>query len=343
MNRELIFEGSHRQIGLLHGQALRDEIATVLSTYIGMWGISKEKIPVAVNGFKKRISEDYPHLAEEINGIAKGSGMGEDYIYAINARTELLEGFAGECTSVGVPASSHEEGHVLLAQNWDWYAPFRNLAKVVEVRPDRKARMKMLIEPGMVGKIGMNESGLGVCVNFLPTERVDKKGVPVHVILRNIMECEDYFSAREYVSTVRKAASMNYLIGHKDGNIAGFETTPEGVMVMYPNPLVSHTNSYTARGESCLRKKIFDFIISRAIAGDLHDKISTDEVNRALGLVRLPKASRLEQYFFESYGKIFNFYGRSETIGKINLDLTEGSLSVSSGAKSDSFAVHRLH
>ena len=55
MNTELVFEGSHKQIGLQHGRTLREEISTALRTYVGMWGIPEEKIPPAVSGFKKRI------------------------------------------------------------------------------------------------------------------------------------------------------------------------------------------------------------------------------------------------------------------------------------------------
>ncbi len=365
MNKELVFEGNPKQIGLQHGQALRDDIVTTIRTYSGMWGFPKEKIPRAVSGFRKIIEGDYPHLAEEISGIAEGSSIEADFIYAINARTELLRDSAKECTSVGVPASAHNEEHVILAQNWDWYSHFRDLVKVVEIRPNRKARMKMFIEPGMVGKIGMNEAGLGVCMNFLLTEQIDENGVPVHFILRNILECDDFSSAKNYVYNVKKAASTYYLIGHKGGEIAGLETRPEDVVVTLPNPLISHTNSYTARGESCLRNKWFDFSASRFIADNLDEKISTDEVNRTLGRVRFPRASVLEQYFFNAIRDIVEksgsservkyfcdkfglsytslLYGRSETVRKINIDLTEGSLAVSLGARSELFTVYQFH
>ncbi len=353
MNIKIIFEGDYKQIGLQHGRFLKDDISKTLETYIGMWGIPQEKIPCAVSGFKKIITDEYPHLAEEIRGISEGSGIDEDFIYAINSRTELFSGSSSqECTSVGVPSSSHDQGHIVLAQNWDWYSHFRDLAKVVELRPDGKLRLKMLVEPGMVGKIGMNEAGLGVCMNFLPTEQIDAGGVPVHVVLRNILECEDYSSAEKYVFNARRAASANYLLGHKNGNVGGLETTPEDVRVVSPNPLISHTNSYTVRGESCLRNKLFDLVASSCLGRSLEHKMSTDEVNRALNLVRFPRASRLEMGFFDCIRRVCEkfglsyahlFYGRCETVRRVNLDLTEGILSVSSGAKADPFAVHRFN
>ncbi len=362
---KFIFEGTSKEIGLRHGIIFRREISAVLQNYLEMWKIPEEKILSAVSGFKRTIKQEYPSLAEEIQSIAVGSGVPEDFIYALNARTELLNG-GSECTAVGVSSSAHRGAHVILAQNWDWYPSFRNLTRIVEIRPEKKARILTFIEPGMVGKIGLNEEGLGVCMNYLPTENIDLDGVPVHVILRTILECGDYSAAEQHILNVKKAASANYLVGHRRGELSSFETTPNMVSIMYPDPFVSHTNSFTAEGRFCVRNFLFDVIVQRYMARSADYTLSTNEINRALSVVGFPRASSLEKFLFHclksmvemnpfsveieylceqrgfSYTNLTNFLtlGRIETLQRINLDLTERTIALSSGAKSDPFSVY---
>ena len=189
MTDEYNFYGSNKRIGQQHGEALRDEIFKTLSIYLDLWGHSKTKVRTLVSGYKKKISNDYPHLAEEIKGISRGSMIPVDFIYAINARTELFSNLSiSECTAAGIYSRTKKGGDVILAQNWDWMNNFRGLTKVVDIKPDSGLQMKMLIEPGMIGKMGFNEAGVGVCFNYLSTEKSDPNGVPVHVMLRNILE-----------------------------------------------------------------------------------------------------------------------------------------------------------
>ena len=57
-----------------------------------MWKVDDDKkIFERANHFKKIISEYSNEMCEEISGIAKGSEQPEEYIYAINSRTELFE------------------------------------------------------------------------------------------------------------------------------------------------------------------------------------------------------------------------------------------------------------
>ena len=321
MKEKLKFRGTSKQIGFQHGALLKEEIAAVLKTYLKMWNLSESKVPSAVKGFMTTIRSEFPRLSEEITGIAEGSQIPEEFIYAINARTELLENVL-ECTSVGVPDYAHKDGNTILAQNWDWYFPFRALTRTVDLQPNDKPRMMMLIEPGMVGKIGLNELGIGVCLNFLPTKNINHSGLPVHCILRTILESESYSAAENCVTEVPRAASANYVLGSSDGNVYNLETTPEDVVIILEaKPYVSHTNSFTARGDFCLRNELFNRSLSKSRSNSKEHKISNDDINRALDRVRFPRTLSLER----------SFYNRSETIHKININLSSRRLSVSEG------------
>jgi isopenicillin-N N-acyltransferase-like protein len=76
-------------------------------------------------------------IMEEIDGIAEGADLSVDDVLAINARTELMFGLAGqvaaECTAFYVGPSASADGHVLLGQNWDYYPRASASTILVEV------------------------------------------------------------------------------------------------------------------------------------------------------------------------------------------------------------------
>ena len=93
-----------------------------------MWkNINEKQIFERANHFKKIISEYSSEMCEEISGIAKGSEQPEEYIYAINSRTELTELDEEppekkendvECTTIYLGNQKK------LCQNWDWKRDF---------------------------------------------------------------------------------------------------------------------------------------------------------------------------------------------------------------------------
>ena len=98
MINELIFRGTPREIGVQHGKCLASDIKAVLNHYLSLWTFPQEQIPQRVLGFKRAIEREFPHLGEEIRGIAEGSGLSEDLIYAIKY---LAEDSGKKCLSFG--------------------------------------------------------------------------------------------------------------------------------------------------------------------------------------------------------------------------------------------------
>src|SRR5262249_33288095 len=130
--------------------------------------------------------------------------------FAANARTEILAGAtAPECSVIGVLPARSATGTLLLAQNWDWHpalAPSRVLWTITW--PDGRW-LTTLTEAGILGKIGLNSSGLGVLLNILHCS-LDGGigGLPVHVLLRVLLErCHDMTSALTLIRASRMSAS----------------------------------------------------------------------------------------------------------------------------------------
>ena len=81
-----------------------------------------------------------------------------------------------------------------------------------------------MTEAGIIGKIGYNHAGVGVCLNALRAPGTDPNRLPVHLTLRLALECS---TAREAVEMMEKwgvASSAHMLVADKN-EAFGIETS----------------------------------------------------------------------------------------------------------------------
>lgn len=243
--REIEIAGAAYGRGVMHGEQLRGEIAAALAFYREVFGLADDELRARAAHFERVITGFNPDYAEEIRGIADGAGLEVPWIVALNARTEILAAVRNaapdECTALCFP------DRAILGQTWDWGEPLEPLCAVVRIeRPDGHV-IRMLCEPGMVGKIGMNSAGLGVCLNILRLgEALD--GVPVHVMLRAILDCRSVAEATAVIDREPGGKSSNVLVADSAGNcfdmeFAGGETFLPGAL----DGVFVHTNHYLGR------------------------------------------------------------------------------------------------
>jgi isopenicillin-N N-acyltransferase-like protein len=179
-----------------------------------------------------------------LDGVAAGSAVPVDEIYALNGRTELLYGTPNECTSLGVLGE-----HTQLAQNWDWYPDQRPYTLLLATRDESGFAVASLVEAGMLAKSGLNAAGLGVCVNLLGCDRDGRPGgVPYHVLLRAVLEADELGNAIRAVCQSPRGASINLLVGQAyggrgGGEIIDLELVPGDVGLLHPvGGLMTHAN-----------------------------------------------------------------------------------------------------
>lgn len=254
------FGGETFALGKAHGARFATQIAWLLEWYRDQWWeMTEQEIQSAIQGYKRAVHRWAPHLEAEIAGIATGAGVSADMILALNARTELRADVdVLECTSVGVCGEVMESGEVVLAQNWDWWNQLRGRSEVVRLRPSGAAPMIALIEPGMVGKIGMNASGVGVCLNFLATPQVNERAVPVHILCRMLAECTSVAACISLLQRIPRAANANYLVGDASGAVASIEAMVDGVHATHAEGVITHTNVALCQDGWCMRQSIFE-------------------------------------------------------------------------------------
>lgn len=262
--------GSSYERGRRHGMQARPRVERSLANYANLFGACG----IGWTG-AQRLSRDYRDaicaldagLYDEIRGIAAGAGCEVDEILALNARTEILPPTFperpsdawlstrlrgkldfGECTALAVQPASSRTGGTLLAQNWDWLGEQRDALIVLRAQREDGTAYLTLTEAGMLAKIGFNDRGFGVCLNILRSEDDGTvPGVPVHVLLRALLDCADVAAAIACVSKLKYGASSNILCADASGVRAALELSPGGAHVLRgAGTALCHTNHFLA-------------------------------------------------------------------------------------------------
>lgn len=256
--------GSPFERGRQHGERARSRVERSLANYRALFehsGLAWNEVQAIAARYARPIRELDAGLYEEIEGIASGAGRSTAELLALNARTEILppsfpekaspewiaamKGGAdpGECTAIAVQPSRSATGGALLAQNWDWLGSQRE--SLVLLRAEKQGYVT-LTEAGMLAKIGLNRHGLGVCLNILRSNADGSStGVPVHVVLRKLLDCTSVAEAEALARRLRHASSSNILCADAAGGAASLELSPAGAgIVRGEDGTLCHTNHF---------------------------------------------------------------------------------------------------
>jgi len=250
--------GTPFQCGETVGRALRDAIKANIPDYLDIFhhvaGAGRDDVYAYARKLPPAIQAYAPKLIDEMQGLAAGAGVTFEDILVLNARTEIMAGImAGrkgggpdECTSIATLPEVTANGHTLMGQNWDWIVTVASRTALIRLEQEGHPRALVFTEAGIVGKIGCNEHGIGVCANRL-TSSHDKGeiGVPWHIQLRKAMAAPNMHRAIQAVVQPKRGASGMFMIGAKGGEAIVLETTPTDFGSLLPEDgILTHSNHY---------------------------------------------------------------------------------------------------
>ncbi|MGD8623153.1 MAG: C45 family autoproteolytic acyltransferase/hydrolase [Anaerolineae bacterium] len=230
-------EGEAYERGRQYGARAFDSIGQNVEIYQQLIEFHGGRPPAAARQaaaeYQPTVAAHAPELLEEMRGIADGAGVDLTDVLLINARSELMGAFGeGACTALAATPQVTAGGVVLMGQNWDWYTAVAPEPLLLLVRPVDGPQILTLVEAGQVGKIGLNSAGLGVGLNFL-SHAHRGQGVPVHVILRQMLGCAHLGEAVHQAYGVPRATAANVLLAHAEGEVLDLELTAADVDFLY--------------------------------------------------------------------------------------------------------------
>lgn len=255
--KRIILRGSPHEIGAQYGSAARDEIMYSIESYKDIFqqtaGKTWEQSCQTALRWLPVLREKCPEIVDEMEALAEAGGVEFRDILTLNLRSEIaLTHYTDGCTAIG-----HSHGpNTFIAQNWDWMDSQSRSLLGLEVHQPGKPSFFILAEAGIVGKYGFNNRGLGVCLNAIRCGACSTDNLPIHVILRKVLECESYIEARKMLDDLGVASAANFLMADRNGSCASIEVSPRGNFDISPNDqgIVCHTNHLYAKGAAAWLK-----------------------------------------------------------------------------------------
>ncbi len=241
--------GTPYEIGFKHGSLAKEKILSSIEFYKAMFlqwsGLEWEDAKKRSVKYVKYVEEADPLLLEEVRGIADGAGVSFEDIMTLNARSEVIfaqHTLIGACTSFSATPERTRDGHVLIGQNWEWKEEQIDNLIILKIKQISKPDIFMVTEAGIIGKIGFNSAGLGVCLNALVVSG-EPDGLPLHFVLRRILDSPSLTSAVGRINAYRNAGPGNYMMAQRDGCAIDIEKTPEEWDYIFNDSgVMAHTN-----------------------------------------------------------------------------------------------------
>jgi len=275
MTPRIRVEGTHYERGRQYGAQARAQVHLSVQAYGRVFahyaGWDWADVRRAATAFEAPIAAFRPAYLDEMRGIADGAGLDLADVLAINVRTEVMYAATArqaplaapeareahppaECSAFAVvpaPCSPSRPGTTLIGQNWDWLLHAAHTIVMLEVRQDDGPDFVTVVEAGLLAKTGMNAAGLGLATNALVTEAdVGAPGLPYHVLLRAVLDCETVTDALATLQAGYRSSSANYLIAHASGAALDVEAAPGDFTRLYPlypeDGVLLHTNHFLA-------------------------------------------------------------------------------------------------
>jgi isopenicillin-N N-acyltransferase-like protein len=206
-------------------------------------------------------------------------------------RTEITFGLSVSdgCTALSWLTSNNNNNNSqsLLAQNWDWMSAQKQnlIALTIHQQSQNKPTIKMITEAGLIGKIGLNSAGVGVCLNAIKVHGMDPSRIPCHLGLRLVL---DSFSREEAVRELEAcgvASSCHMLVADATGGV-GLEWSSKDLknVEMNGEGQVFHTNHYLAVHEQgvvdtvWLKDSLVRIVRVQELCGRLGESPGVEEV-----------------------------------------------------------------
>lgn len=234
--------GSGRERGRHYGETLKAEIAHLLDRWeeqirrdTGQPARTLIEDIVDETRFDAAVARWAPELAEEVRGIAEGSGQPFWRIHGLQLLDEIwwftLYRKAGaapwrersavieHCSALG---QVKDAGTAYVGQTMDIGTWIEGSQILLRIRSDSGPDQLVFSYAGSIGLNGLNARGIGYCCNTVIQLNPSATGLPMAYVGRRTLEQPSFEAAVDFLKTVEHASGQNYLVGGP-GRVASYE------------------------------------------------------------------------------------------------------------------------
>jgi isopenicillin-N N-acyltransferase-like protein len=267
-----------RQVGTMLAPSIERHVEAWIGHVIRETGCSRSEVLESAKPFAQPIQEHAPFLWEELDGLARGSGIGRAELLMLQARAEVMRARQRaapplpECTTFAV-TGARAGGRTLFGQNVDLVPFVEEFGVVVRTQPIGAPATLLYTTAGLLGHNGLNEAGVGVCANFIDDPAGWGEGLPRYLLSRLALREDSAESARAAALAPPRAASRNLLIVDDRGTLLDVEALRcESATLRDTDGLLVHANHLEAPAFCSYEKPTENSLTRRARLTELLDR-----------------------------------------------------------------------
>lgn len=275
--RVVVLDGTPRERGRIHGEALRIMIVEGIKRWKNnlekLMGMdADEHIEQFIQGtnFLSAINKWTPDLLEEVKGIGEGAGidlnttlawqlLDEQWWHGLEKGVARMATGGQECSALGVYREGG--GPPLLAQNMDLPDYYDGLQVLLHIKhPESDLQSFVFTIAGLIALNGMNNQAVGICCNTLMQLDHAPDGLPAAFVIRGVLGQMALADAVKFVHEIKHASGQNYLIGGPEG-VVDFECSAHRVCQFVPctgATRLCHTNHPIVNDDTGMHKDLLD-------------------------------------------------------------------------------------
>jgi predicted choloylglycine hydrolase len=239
--------GSYYDIGYQIGKYFGKNIETVIQRR-KKWHHQLMEIQNSSEGkqksweYRRLTQKHFPHLLQEINGMADGSGIHFDAIWAICIKSELaaIDKEPEGCSTI----TFQHEGNIWLFHNEDGNMAYGDMMFLVKVNPPSGISFMSLVYPGIITGNGpsLNNRGIIQTTNYIGSTE-SQIGIPRYLLGRALLEAKTLDEAIDIARFEPRAYPYHHNLGSLSENkYLSLETAPGSWEVKEPTGMYCHTN-----------------------------------------------------------------------------------------------------
>lgn len=237
------FRGSHYDLGVLHGQYLKDSIT--LENRRKQWTAKRPRFEIDVTETKDTFQRFAPGVWDELTGIQESLELPME---------EVLRDFGGYRIDAMPSGCSIVTGENFLVRNYDFHPQTYEGRYVVFQPTDGHGYATIGPAQRFTGRTdGMNEKGLAIGYNFTHRKKPGD-GFVCYSISRILLEtCATVEEAVRLLKEIPHRGSFSYIVKDREGKHAVVEATPRAVEVRSANVCTNHFEIQQAENRNYLK------------------------------------------------------------------------------------------
>jgi isopenicillin-N N-acyltransferase-like protein len=266
------------QVGRMFAPSIERHLEAWTQHVVEETRCARSAVEAAAAPFAAPIQEHAPFLWEELDGMARGSGIPVSRLLVLQARAEVMRVNrpaarpALECTTFGL-SGRRAGGATLIGQNVDLVPFVESFGIVVRQVPVDAPAALLYTTAGLLGHNGINEAGVGICANFIDDPSGWGDGLPRYLLSRLALREETAEAARAAALAPPRAASRNMLIADDRGALLDVEALRcEAAVLRGEDGLLVHANHLEAAEFQGREKPSENSLARRARLSELLEK-----------------------------------------------------------------------